>query len=57
MSAAQNQFLSKQYINGVYIPSGLLVLGCLIIKKEWAPFAVALAVALGSFKVWNGSMY
>lgn len=52
----QNQYLSKGYVNGVYIPAGLLVLGTLIVKKEWVPFAIALAVALGSFKIWNGSM-
>jgi cytochrome-b5 reductase len=52
-SAKQNRFLSSEYINGVYIPSGLLVFGCLIVKKEWVPFAVALAALLGGFKIWS----
>ncbi|PQE19060.1 nitrate reductase protein [Rutstroemia sp. NJR-2017a BBW] len=55
-SAKQNKFLSSEYINGVYIPSGLLVFGCLIVKKEWVPFAVALAALLGGFKIWSSPL-
>lgn len=44
--------LATQYVQGVYIPSGLLILGTFIIKKEWLPYAVALAALLGSWKVW-----
>lgn len=47
-----NKFLSKQYIDGIYIPSGLLIFGCLIVKREWLPFAVALAALLGGYKMW-----
>jgi cytochrome-b5 reductase len=54
MSQSPNLF-SRAYIDGIYIPSGLLVFGTLIVKKEWLPYAVALAVALGTFKVWNNS--
>lgn len=36
--------LAPQYVNGVYIPSGLLIVGIAIIKKEWLPYAVVLAV-------------
>lgn len=46
-------FLSPQYINGVYIPSGLLLIGCAIVKIEWIPYAVVLALALGSWKVYS----
>ncbi len=45
-------FLSPQYINGVYIPSGLLLVGVAIVKREWLPFAVVLAVLLGAWKVY-----
>ncbi|KAH8672119.1 hypothetical protein BGZ60DRAFT_406592 [Tricladium varicosporioides] len=45
-------YLSKKYIDGVYIPSGLLVVGCLIVKREWLPYAIALALAMGGYKVW-----
>ncbi|KAF3021576.1 hypothetical protein G7054_g4825 [Neopestalotiopsis clavispora] len=44
---------SSQNLNGIIIPSGLLIFGTLIVKKEWAPFAVLLALALGSFKYFN----
>ncbi|KAI9679598.1 MAG: NADH-cytochrome b5 reductase [Trizodia sp. TS-e1964] len=45
--------LSPQYINGVYIPSALLVFGIWIVKKEWLPFAIAAAIFMGSWKVYN----
>ncbi|MCJ1388271.1 NADH-cytochrome b5 reductase [Xylographa bjoerkii] len=45
-------FLSPQYINGVYIPSGLLLVGCAIVKIEWLPYAVVLALALGTWKIY-----
>jgi cytochrome-b5 reductase len=51
--AARNQFLSKQYIDGVYIPSALIIVGTLIVKRAWLPYAVALALALGAWKVYN----
>ncbi|KAL9120419.1 MAG: hypothetical protein Q9187_003029 [Circinaria calcarea] len=44
-------FLSPQYIHGVYIPSGLLIVGVAICKFEWLPYAIALALALGSYKI------
>ncbi|RYP79746.1 hypothetical protein DL770_006535 [Monosporascus sp. CRB-9-2] len=44
---------SKGYVDGIYIPAGLLVVGTYIVKKEWAPFAVLLALALGAFKFYS----
>ncbi|KAL5614789.1 hypothetical protein BROUX41_004878 [Berkeleyomyces rouxiae] len=41
---------SRKYFDGVYIPMGLIVFGVYIVKKEWIPYAVALAVALGTYK-------
>lgn len=49
----QPALLSRQYFDGIYIPSGLLVLGTYIVRKEWLPYAVLLAIALGSFKFVN----
>jgi cytochrome-b5 reductase len=47
--------LSHQYVNGIYIPAGLLIVGVAIIKKDWLPYAVALAAALGGWKAFiNG---
>ena len=45
-------FLSSQYVNGIYIPSGLLLVGIAIIKTEWLPYAAVLALALGSWKMY-----
>lgn len=53
--AKENKYLGASYINGVYIPMGLLVAGCLIVKKEWTPYAVVLALVLGSWKAYTHS--
>ncbi|KAJ9154911.1 NADH-cytochrome b5 reductase [Pleurostoma richardsiae] len=45
--------LSRKYADGIYIPAGLLVLGTAIIRREWVPYAVLLAIALGSIKFFN----
>jgi cytochrome-b5 reductase len=52
-----SEYLSKSYVNGVYLPSGLLLLGCAVTKVEWMPYAVLLAVAFGGFKIWGSSMF
>lgn len=44
---------ATQYVQGVYIPSALLIVGTAIVKKEWLPFAAALAVILGGWKVFS----
>lgn len=45
--------LSSQYINGIYIPSGLLLVGIAIVKKEWLPYSVVVAIILGSWKIYS----
>lgn len=45
--------LSSEYVNGIYIPAGLLVFGTFIVKSEWVPYAALLAVALGALKFYN----
>ena len=45
--------LSARLINGVYIPSALLLVGVFIVKKEWLPYATALAAILGGLKIYN----
>lgn len=42
-------------VNGVYIPSGLLIIGTAIVKIEWLPYAVALAAVLSGFKLFNAT--
>jgi cytochrome-b5 reductase len=44
---------SKKYIDGIYIPAGLLVVGTLIVKREWTPYAALIAIALGLLKYFN----
>lgn len=44
--------LSKQYVDGVYIPAGLLVFGTFIVKREFVVYAAALALLLGAYKFY-----
>lgn len=51
-------YLSKDFVNGVYIPSGILIVGCLIAKQDWLPYAVVVALVLGGIKVFtNGTSW
>ena len=52
-SGMHNGILTKSYVNFIYIPSGLLLVGCAITKPEWLPYAAALAVALGSWQYYD----
>lgn len=52
-----NSPLSSQYVNGVYIPSALLIAGVALTKKEWLPFAAIIAILLGVWKVYSNRMY
>ncbi len=49
-------YLSSQYINGIYIPCGLLLVGTAITKSEWLPYAVVVAVLLGTWKAYNNGV-
>jgi cytochrome-b5 reductase len=49
--------MSKELINGVLIPSVLLLVGTAIVKIEWMPFAVALVGILGAYKVFNSGEF
>jgi cytochrome-b5 reductase len=49
---AGNKFLSKQYVDGVYIPSGLLIIGTLIVKPAYLPYAIVVALLLGGYKIY-----
>ncbi|KAL9112555.1 MAG: hypothetical protein Q9227_003126 [Pyrenula ochraceoflavens] len=48
-----SSLLSSSYINGIYIPSALLIVGVAIVKREWVPYAAALAAVLGGWKVFS----
>jgi cytochrome-b5 reductase len=44
---------ATQYVQGVYIPSALLIVGTAIMKSEWIPYAIGMAVILGGWKVYS----
>lgn len=44
--------LSPQYINGVYIPSAVLLLGVGIFNWHYLPAVAAVTVALGAWQVY-----
>ncbi|KAE8354918.1 NADH-cytochrome b5 reductase [Aspergillus coremiiformis] len=46
---------SSENITGVYVPSALLVVATALFKAEWAPYAVAVAVAIVGAKLFSGS--
>jgi cytochrome-b5 reductase len=41
---------SRRHRDYIYIPAGLLIVGTMIVKIDWTPYAVALALVLGT---WN----
>ncbi|KAK1637173.1 NADH-cytochrome b5 reductase 1 [Colletotrichum phormii] len=45
-----SEFTTRRYFDNIYIPAGLIVFGCFITKREWTPYAVALALALAAYK-------
>lgn len=49
MSSGDNSLFARHYIDYVYMPGLLLIVGTLIVKKEWTPYAALLAVAFGAY--------
>jgi cytochrome-b5 reductase len=50
---AEGSLLARKYVDGIYIPVGLLVVGTAIVKREWTAYALLLGVALGAIKYFN----
>ncbi|KAK4190126.1 putative NADH-cytochrome b5 reductase [Podospora australis] len=50
---ASDSLLSRKYIDGIYIPAGLIVFGTAILKAEYVLHAVVVAIALGAIKFWR----
>lgn len=44
---------SAKYVNEIYIPTGLLVFGTFIIKRDWVAYAAVIAAVLGALKYYN----
>jgi cytochrome-b5 reductase len=53
MAPVRASLLSKPYVNYVYIPSGLLLVGAAICKIEWLPYAFVLTIALASWQFYD----
>ncbi|KAL2270426.1 hypothetical protein VTJ83DRAFT_2610 [Remersonia thermophila] len=45
--------LARKYIDGVYIPFALLLVGTAIVKRDWLVYSAILGVTLGSLKIFN----
>lgn len=54
---SESGLFATQYVQGVYIPSALLVVGTAIMKREWVPYAIVLAAVLGSWKVYSNGVF
>ncbi|KAJ4304033.1 NADH-cytochrome b5 reductase [Collariella sp. IMI 366227] len=50
---ATDSLLARKYVDGIYIPLGLLVFGTAIVKREWTVYALVLGVVLGAVKFVN----
>ncbi|MCJ1276500.1 NADH-cytochrome b5 reductase [Puttea exsequens] len=44
---------SPQFITGVYLPTGLLLVGVGLTKPEWLPYAVAASLVLSTLKIYS----
>lgn len=44
---------SRKYFDAVYIPVGLIIVGTIIVKREWTPYSIVLALALGGWKFFS----
>lgn len=55
--ASKEPLSSKKYVDGIYIPAGLLVVGVAIVKKEWLPYAVLVTLALSAIKFWRSRKF
>jgi cytochrome-b5 reductase len=50
MSSDQSDpLLAKHYRDYIYIPAALIVVGTLIVKREWTPYSIAVALAFGVY--------
>lgn len=52
-----DSLLARKYVDGIYIPLGLLVVGTAIVKIEWTGYALILGLVLGSIKFFNNRAF
>lgn len=48
---------AKKYVDGIYIPAGLLIFGTFIVKREWTLYAALLATLLSVWKFTNSRTF
>ncbi|KAH8175846.1 oxidoreductase FAD-binding domain-containing protein [Sarocladium implicatum] len=48
-----NSLFARHLIDYVYVPGFLLVVGTLVVKREWTPYSVALALAFGTYNFFQ----
>jgi hypothetical protein len=48
-------FLTPQYIQNVYAPSAILIVGAVLVNKTLVPVAIAIAAALAGYQYTNSS--
>lgn len=44
---------APQYIQGVYIPSAILIVGAALVKRLLVPLAVVIAAGLAAYQFYN----
>jgi cytochrome-b5 reductase len=52
-----DSLLARKYVDGIYIPLGLLVVGTAIVKREWTAYALLLGIVLGGIKFYNNRTF
>ncbi|KAH7329194.1 nitrate reductase [Stachybotrys elegans] len=52
-SALDDSWLARHYVDYVYIPATLLVFGTLVVKRDWVPYSILLAVTLGAYNFYQ----
>lgn len=52
-----DSLLARKYVDGIYIPLGLLVVGTAIVKREWTAYALLLGIVMGSMKYYRNRMF
>lgn len=50
---ADESLFARQYIDYVYVPGFLLIVGVAIVKAEWLIYAVPVALLFGAYNFYN----
>ncbi|EGX94368.1 nitrate reductase [Cordyceps militaris CM01] len=50
---ADDSLFARQYIDYVYVPGFLLIIGTAIVKASWVIYAIPVALLFGAYNFWN----